>query len=151
MEQRQCAGLDVSLETTSVCVVDEAGAVVWRGKCALEPGVIAETLAKRAPGAVRAGLETGQLSNCLTLGLRRRGVAVVCMDARHAKAAPSLQINKTDANDALSLAQVVRTGCGDQGELGGFAGGLQAFVQVDEGTLPGHHGAQRRRHSSSAR
>jgi len=34
----------------------------------------------------------------------------VCLDARHAKAALSLQINKTDANDALGLAQVVRTG-----------------------------------------
>jgi transposase len=32
------------------------------------------------------------------------------MDARHVKAALSLQINKTDANDAFGLAQVVRTG-----------------------------------------
>ena len=32
------------------------------------------------------------------------------MDARQAKAALSLQINKTDANDAFGLAQVVRTG-----------------------------------------
>jgi transposase len=59
---------------------------------------------------VRVGLETGQLSNWLTLSLRRRGVPAVCMDARHAKAALSLQINKTDANDAFGLAQVVRTG-----------------------------------------
>jgi transposase len=56
------------------------------------------------------GLETGQLSNWLTLALRRRGLPVVCLDARHAKAALSLQMNKTDANDALGLAQVVRTG-----------------------------------------
>ena len=110
MEQQQYVGLDVSLETTSVCVVDEAGVVVWRGKCASEPVAIAETLAERAPGMVRAGLETGQLSTWLTLGLRRRGLAVVCLDARHAKAALSLQINKTDANDALGVAQVVRTG-----------------------------------------
>jgi hypothetical protein len=31
-------------------------------------------------------------------------------DARHAKAALSLQINKPDANDAFGLAQVGRTG-----------------------------------------
>jgi transposase len=59
---------------------------------------------------VRVGLETGQLSNWLTLNLRRRGVPIVCLDARHAKATLSLQINKTDANDAFGLAQIVRTG-----------------------------------------
>src|SRR5882724_13556990 len=52
----------------------------------------------------------GTRPNWLTLSLRRRGVPVVCIDARHAKAALSLQINKTDANDAFGLAQVVRTG-----------------------------------------
>lgn len=107
---RLYAGLDVSLEFTAVCVVDDTGGVVWRGKCASEPKAIAATLTERAPGLVRAGLESGQLSNWLTLSLRRLHVPVVCVDARHAKAALSLQINKTDANDALGLAQVVRTG-----------------------------------------
>ncbi len=63
-----------------------------------------------APEAIRIGLETGQLSNWLTLSLRRRRLPIVCLDARHAKAALSLQINKTDANDAFGLAQIVRTG-----------------------------------------
>lgn len=35
---------------------------------------------------------------------------MVCLDARHAKAALKLQVNKTDANDAWGLAQIVRTG-----------------------------------------
>jgi hypothetical protein len=61
-------------------------------------------------GAVRVGLETGQLSNWRTLNLRRWGVPIVCLDARHAKAALSLQINKTDANDAFGPAQIVRAG-----------------------------------------
>jgi transposase len=107
---RHYAGLDVSLDSTAICVVDDTGAIVWRGKCPSEPKAIAETLARRAPGLVRAGLETGQLSNWLTLALRRRRVPVTCLDARHAKAALALQLNKTDANDALGLAQVVRTG-----------------------------------------
>ena len=114
MDQQQpaghYAGLDVSLETTSVCVVDDAGAVVWRGKCASTPEAIAMVLHRHAPALVRAGLETGPLSNWLILGLRRLAVPVVCLDARHAKAALKLQLNKTDANDALGLAQIVRTG-----------------------------------------
>jgi transposase len=108
--EQHYVGLDVSLDTTAVCVIDATGTVHWRGKCASTPEAITETLHKHAPALVRVGLETGQLSNWLTLGLRRCGVPVVCLDARHAKAALSLQFNKTDANDALGLAQIVRTG-----------------------------------------
>jgi transposase len=35
---------------------------------------------------------------------------VACLDARHAKAALAMQLNKTDRNDAEGLAQIVRTG-----------------------------------------
>lgn len=38
------------------------------------------------------------------------GLPVICIDARHAKAALAMQLNKTDANDAVGLAQIVRTG-----------------------------------------
>lgn len=110
MDQQHYVGLDVSLDTTSVCVIDQAGAVIWRGKCSTEPEAIAKIVNIQAPALVRVGLETGQLSNWLTLGLRRLGLPVICLDARHAKAALSLQVNKTDANDALGLAQIVRTG-----------------------------------------
>lgn len=109
-QQQHYVGLDVSLETTSICVVDDKGSVVWRGKCTSTPESITEAVRTYAPAAIRVGLETGQLSNWLTLNLRRRGLPTVCLDARHAKAALSLQINKTDANDALGLAQIVRTG-----------------------------------------
>jgi transposase len=109
-QQQHYVGLDVSLQTTSICVIDDKGTAVWRGKCASTPESITEAVHTYAPAAVRVGLETGQLSNWLTLNLRRRGLPVVCLDARHAKAALSLQINKTDANDAFGLAQIVRTG-----------------------------------------
>ena len=109
-QQSHYVGLDVSLKTTSICVIDDAGAIIWRGKCSSDPDTITAIVRQHAPAAMRVGLETGQLSNWLTLSLRRRGLPVVCMDARHAKAALSLQINKTDANDAFGLAQVVRTG-----------------------------------------
>jgi transposase len=50
------------------------------------------------------------MSNWLTLQLRKHGLPVVCLDARHAKGALSMQLNKTDAKDAHGLAPVVRTG-----------------------------------------
>ena len=61
---QQChyVGLDVSLETTSICVIDDAGAIIWRGKCRSDPDTITAIVRQHAPGAVRVGLETGQLS-----------------------------------------------------------------------------------------
>jgi transposase len=106
----QYVGLDVSLEETSVCVVDGAGKIMWKGKCTSTPEAIAEILRRQAPHAVRIGLESGPLSTWHWHALRDMGFAVVCLDARQAKAALSMQINKTDANDAYGLAQVVRTG-----------------------------------------
>jgi hypothetical protein len=71
MDQQQYVGLDVSLETTAVSVIDGQGAVVWRGKCASTPEGITPAVQTFAPAAIRIGLETGQLSNWLTLNLRR--------------------------------------------------------------------------------
>lgn len=103
-------GLDVSLEMTSVCVVDEAGTTVWRGKVESIPDALATVIRARAPEVARIGLETGPLCTWHWHELRALDLPVVCLDARHAKAALSMQLNKTDANDAYGLAQIVRTG-----------------------------------------
>jgi transposase len=104
------AGLDVSDKTTHVCVVDGAGGLVWRGACATDPEVLAKTLRRHAPGLTRAVLETGPLSTFLYHGLVERGVAVVCICARHAKGVLSVRSNKSDVHDADGLAQLARTG-----------------------------------------
>src|SRR3954451_21139433 len=98
------------VKTTVVGVVDAQGRRVWAGKCASTPEAIGATVRAKAPGATRVGLETGPLSTWLYHGLKALGVPVVCLDARHAKAALSMQINKSDRNDAEGLAQIVRTG-----------------------------------------
>ena len=107
---QQYVGLDVSLEQTAICVIDGAGTPVWQGRCDSTPEAIAAVLRARAPGAVRIGLEAGPLSSWLWHELHELGFPVVCLDARHAKAALSMQVNKTDKNDAAGLAQIVRTG-----------------------------------------
>ena len=109
-KRSQYVGLDVSLKETSIAVIDEADKVVWRGRVASTPEAIAEALKKHAPRAMRIGLEAGQLSSWLYHGLVAKGLPVSCIDARHAKAALSLKVNKTDANDALGIAQIMRVG-----------------------------------------
>lgn len=104
------AGLDVSDKLTHVCVTDGSGAVLWAGACATDPEVIAKTLKSRAPGLVRAVLETGPLSAFLYHGLAERGVPVICICARHAKGVLSARVNKSDPHDAEGLSQMARTG-----------------------------------------
>ena len=104
------AGLDVSVATTAVCVVDAGGEVVFRGEAATEPEAIARVLAPWAATLRRAGHEAGSLSPWLQPGLRRLGVPAVCLETRHVRAALAAQRNKTDATDALGLAHIVRTG-----------------------------------------
>jgi transposase len=64
---------------------------------------------RHAGDDVRIGVETGAMTPWLVHELRL-GLEVVCLDARHARAALKMQINKTDQNDAEGLAQIVRTG-----------------------------------------
>ncbi len=102
----QYVGLDVSLEQTSICIVDARGKTLWQGKCASTPEAIVAAIRARAPEVVRVGLESGPLSAWHWHELRKLGVPVVCLDARHAKAALSMQLNKSDRNDARGLAQI---------------------------------------------
>nr|WP_245266835.1 IS110 family transposase [Mesorhizobium sp. LNHC252B00] len=107
---KQYVGLDVSQRETSVCVVDDAGRSVFQGKVKSDPGALTELLRKRAPHAERIGFETGAMSSWLWHELKRVGMPVICIDARHAKAALSVRMNKSDENDARGLAELVRVG-----------------------------------------
>ena len=63
-----------------------------------------------APGVVRIGLETGPTATSLWTELRRLGLPMICIDARHAKAVLKMQINKSDRNDAAGIARIMQTG-----------------------------------------
>jgi transposase len=115
------AAFDVSNEQTAIHVVDEAGRTVWRGKRASDPDALAAALRRHAPDLVRVGLETGFLTPWLYHSLKAVGLPVVCLEARHARAATTLQRNKTDANDAETLAQLVRTGWYREARVKSFA------------------------------
>jgi transposase len=103
-------GLDVSQKETAVCVIDDAGKIVFEGKGRSEPGALARLISKRAPQAVRIGLETGAMASWLWHELKRIDLPAVCIDARHAHAALSVRINKSDPNDARGIAELIRMG-----------------------------------------
>jgi transposase len=104
------AGLDVSLEQTSVCVVDARGQVVREAKVASEPEALVRFLCARGPGIIRVGLEAGPLSQWLHAGLVSAGLEVVLLETRHVKAALSAMTVKTDRRDARGIAQLLRLG-----------------------------------------
>jgi transposase len=91
--------LDVSQKETAMCVVDQDGKVLFEGKVPSDPGALARAVGKRAPGAERIGFETGATASWLWHELKRVGLPVVCVDARHAHAALSARMNKSDPND----------------------------------------------------
>src|ERR1700758_2849766 len=103
-------GLDVSQRMTAICVVDKDGRRIWRGQCASAPEAIGVALRRYAGVELKIGIETGPMTPWLVHELRGLGFDVVCLDARHARAALKMQLNKTDQNDAEGLAQIVRTG-----------------------------------------
>ena len=104
-------GLDVSQESTHISVADQAGKEIWHGKVHTSPDAIALAVAEHAAGADRIGMEAGPLSPWLYHGLKDKGLPIICIDARSAKAGLTLQsINKTDRKDARGLAQIMRTG-----------------------------------------
>ena len=103
-------GLDVSLKQTSICVVNQAGSVVREDVVDSDPEAIDAFVRSKAPGAVRIGLETGPTSTWLWTELKRLGLPVICIDARHAKAVLKMQINKSDRNDAAGIPRFMQTG-----------------------------------------
>ena len=104
------AGLDLSMETTHVCVVDQEGDRIFDRSVESSPEEIAAALAE-AGQIDRAVIETGRMSPAICLGLRRLDVNVVCIDARQAyQSLKAMKANKTDPHDAAGLAQLARTG-----------------------------------------
>jgi transposase len=65
---------------------------------------------KRAPHAARIDFETGSMASWLWHELKRINLPVVCIDARHAHAALSVRIKKSDPNDERGLAELMRMG-----------------------------------------
>ncbi len=104
------AGIDVSLERSSVCVVDSSGRIVREAKVASEPEALVGFFRQLGGPLTRIGLEAGPLSQWLHAGLTKAGFGAVLLETRQVKAALSAMIVKTDRKDARGIAQLLRMG-----------------------------------------
>lgn len=103
-------GIDVSLELSSVCILDAAGQIVKEAKVASEPEALTTFLTRLGLPLTRIGLEAGPLSQWLHAALVEAGFETVLLETRHVKAALSAMIVKTDRRDARGIAQLLRMG-----------------------------------------
>ena len=101
------AGIDVSLEQSSVCVLDATGRIVREAKVASEPEALIGWLAGLNLPLARIGLEAGPLSQWFHAALVAAGYEAVLLETRHVKAALSAMVVKTDRKDARGIAQLL--------------------------------------------
>jgi transposase len=104
------AGIDVSLECASVCVVDGSGKIVREGKVASDPEALIGWFGTFGLSATRIGLEAGPLSQWLYARMKQAGLAMELLETRHVRTALATMPVKSDRNDARGIAQLMRLG-----------------------------------------
>ena len=104
------AGIDVSLESSTICVVDGAGKILRETKVASEPEALIAWFRSSGLALERIGLEAGPLSQWLYAALREAGFAVELLETRHVRDAFKSMPVKSDRNDARGIAQLMRLG-----------------------------------------
>lgn len=107
---KQYAGIDVSLEYSSVCVIDANGRIVREAKVLSEPNALIVWFGEHGVAMERIGLEAGPLSQWLYTGMAKAGLAVELIETRHVRAAFKTMPVKTDKKDARGIAQLMRLG-----------------------------------------
>jgi transposase len=104
------AGIDVSLEASSVCVIDANGKITWESKVASEPEALIAWFGSLGVEVTRIGLEAGPLSQWLYAAMRQAGLAVELLETRHVRNAFKIMPVKTDRKDARGIAELMRLG-----------------------------------------
>jgi transposase len=106
----QYAGIDVSLECSSVCVVDASGKILREARVASEPEALIAWFGSQGLSFERIGLEAGPLSQWLFAAMKGAGLAVELLETRHVRKAFEAMPVKSDRNDARGIAQLMRLG-----------------------------------------
>lgn len=110
MAKKLWAGLDVGVETTSVCVIDDGGEILHEATCRTDlKSVHREIVFLKRRRFARVGIETGTGMH-LARGLRTLGYSVDIYETRQLNKFLRVRRNKTDAGDATGIAEAGRLG-----------------------------------------
>ena len=102
------AGIDVSLEQSSVCVLDGEGKIIREAKVASEPEALIAWFGSLGLAMTRIGLEAGPLSQWLFAAMKQAGLPVELLETRHVRNAFKTMPVKTDRKDARGIAELMR-------------------------------------------
>jgi transposase len=89
------AGLDVGMDETAICVVDDKGKAALEVTVVTDPEAIKAALKPYLGRLRRVGHEAGALSPWLHPELLKLGLPAICLETQHVRAAMSAQRNKT--------------------------------------------------------
>lgn len=103
-------GLDVSMKTTSVCIVDQDGKIILEETVATDPATLNAIIKATRLKIEKIAIESGSISHWLVEELIERDLPIICIDSRKMSKVLSLKINKTDKNDARLIAEALRCG-----------------------------------------
>jgi transposase len=103
-------GLDVSMKTTSICILEKEGKTVLQDTVPTDPATIFAIIKNSGLKIEKVALESGSISHWLVQELCQRKLPVICIDARRMSVILSTNVNKTDKNDARLIAEAVRCG-----------------------------------------
>lgn len=107
-KKRLWAGIDLGVETASVCIIDDAGEVVHEGVCPSATENVRHELGHfRRTRFASVGFESG-VGTHVARGLRSRGYPVELYEARQLSKFLRIRRNKTDAGDARGIAEAGR-------------------------------------------
>jgi transposase len=102
------AGLDISMKTTSIAIMNQEGKVVFESVCETDAESIAKTLINSNYKLEKIGLEAGCLSFWLMDELKNLNFHAICIETKEMATLIALKVNKTDRNDARLIANAMR-------------------------------------------
>ncbi len=102
------AGLDVSMKTTSIAIVNEKGEICFETICETDPTILNKTIHDSGFVCEKIGIESGCISFWLIEELKKLALPAICIESRQMAAIIALKVNKTDRNDARLIANAMR-------------------------------------------